>query len=118
MQALIVIPVTLTVLLMGVHLVQLIHGGHVAIAAATRGAQVASAVQDDASGIGSTVEAVRTVTNDLGSRLDGAPLVSLTSRTVTVTVGIVFDGAVPFLPEHVTRSVTVPRERFMGEEER
>lgn len=118
MQTLIVLPVTLTVLLVGIHFVQLIHGGHVAVAAASRGAHVASTVQNDGSGAGSVFEVVRSMARDLGSTLEGAPVVEMDADSVTVTVGVVFDGAVPFLPAHIRRSVTVPRERFMTEDER
>lgn len=113
-----VVPVTFSLLLLGVHFVQLSHAGHIAVAAANRGAQVASAGDGGAIDIGSTVAAVRSVVNDLGGELVVLPGIEVAPRTVTVAVEVVFDGAVPFLPDRVRRSVTVPREQFLKENER
>lgn len=117
-QALMIVPVTFSLLLLGVHFVQLAHGGHVAIAAANRGAQVASAGDGNETSIGATVGAVEEVVRDLGGRLGTLPIIDISQATVTVAVEVVFDGAVPFLPDRVRRSVTVPRERFLRDDER
>lgn len=88
------------------------------MAAANRGAQVASASAEDVAGISATAAAVRTVSQALGAKFVAPPAVDVSRSTVTVTVEVAFDGAVPFLPERVRRSVTVPREQFMKETER
>lgn len=117
-QSLIIVPVVLSVLLLGVHCVQLIHSGHIAVAAASRGAQVAASVSPDESGFRSVVQAVLTTTSDLGARLDGSPSILMDSSSVLVTVRVAFSGAVPFLPSHVTRQVLVPKEQFLREVDR
>lgn len=117
-QAVLVVPVILTILFMGAHVTAYVRGSQVANAAALRGAQTAAAVEADAAGMWSTLREIDLVVSDLGFRTASTPTVEVRARDARVSVSLVIDRVVPFLPGVVTRSAFVPREIFLREQDR
>lgn len=117
-QAVLVVPVVLTILFVGAHVTAYVRGSQVANAAAIRGAQVAASVEPDAAGTWSTLREIDTVVTDLGFRTAAAPGIEVGPKVARVTVSLVIHRVVPFLPDVVTRSALVPREVFLREQDR
>lgn len=117
-QMVLIFPLLLTILFVGAHLTAYARGAQVANAAATRGVQVAAAVQPDAEGTWSALREIDTVVSDLGYRSAAAPSVEVGPRTARVTVSLVVQRVVPFLPGIVTRTAQAPREVFLRSQDR
>lgn len=117
-QAVLVLPVILTILFMGAHLTAYARGSQVANAAALRGAQVAASVEPDSTGTWATLREIDTVVADLGFRAAAAPEIEVGPQDARVTVSLVINRVVPFLPSVVTRSAQVPREIFLRAQDR
>jgi hypothetical protein len=116
-EAVLIVPIVLTLLFAGVHVTSLARAAQVANIAATRGAQVAAASPDGASPL-PVLREVDVVVGDLGGRAPRPARVSVGPRTVRVTVELEIRPVVPFLPVRVVRAATAPRERFLLEQER
>ena len=116
-EAVLVVPIVLTLLFVGAHVTSLARAAQVANIAASRGAQVAAASPEGASPL-PVLEEVDVVVGDLGGRAPGPARVSVGPRTVRVTVELEIRPVVPFLPVRVVRTATAPRERFLLEQER
>ncbi len=116
-EAVLIVPIVLSLLFAGVHVTSLARAAQVANIAATRGAQVAAASPDGASPL-PVLEEVDVVVGDLGARAPRPARVSVGPRTVRVTVELEIRPVVPFLPVRVVRTATAPRERFLLEQER
>lgn len=117
-QAVLVVPVILTILFVGAHVTAYVRGSQVANAAAVRGAQVAASVEPDATGTWSALREIDAVVADLGFRTAAAPAIEVGPRNARATVSLVIHQIVPFLPNVVTRSAWVPREVFLREQDR
>jgi len=112
------VPIILSIFFLCVHVAALSHGGHVASLAAVRGAQLsASSHGTSLSNAVFRSEVLRTI-SEMGSTLESEPQVSLYQGAVQVTVRVLVPRVVPFLPASVTRSATVPLERFIEEQDR
>lgn len=114
----IIVPVVLTILFLAVHLAILGHASHVAQVAAERGAQTAAASNGSVSGVRSAINQASAVVHDMGAHLGSAPSVQSNGRTIGVTVQLVTQKLVPFLPSSVSRTVWVAREDFVKEQDR
>lgn len=101
-----------------VHVGSLWIAAQTAQVAAGRGARAASMASVGRSYFEEAARAVETTVHELGAHLAAPPRISTTGMSVTVEVVLGFGQAVPFLPDRVTRSVTVPLERYVTEEER
>ena len=117
-QAVLLVPVVLGIFFLGVHATALIHGAHVANAAAIRGAQIAAFSNSEANDVVRALNEMEQVVADLGSRMHTAPSLQIDSKSVHVTVSVEVQSVVPFLPTAVTRSATVSREQFLTEQNR
>ena len=117
-QTVIIVPVVLTVLFLAVHLAIIGHASHVAQVAAERGAQIAAASNGSVSGLHFAMKQASDVVHDMGAHLGAAPTVQLSGKTVGVTVRLVTQKLVPFLPSTVSRTVWVAREEFVKEQDR
>lgn len=117
-QMVLMFPVLLTILFMGAHVTVWARGSQVAHAAATRGAQVAAARDGSSDGTWASLREIDAVVADLGFRSAAAPKIEVGPRTARVTVSLIVQRVVPFLPGAVTRSVVVPREIFLRQQDR
>lgn len=117
-QTVIVVPVVLTVLFLAVHLVILGHASHVAQVAAQRGAQVAAVSNGSINGFQQATQLSRNVVSELGGTLGSSPVIHRSEKTVGVTVHLVTQELVPFLPNSVYRTVWVAKEEFIREQDR
>lgn len=115
-QTVILLPALLLMLWVGVHVALLLHSGNVATAVADVVARRAAAF-GGADG-GSLDRLADTTASELSAELTTEPVVRWNTETVAVTVTIRGPSLVPFLPDRVSRSATVPIEKFMTEEER
>lgn len=117
-QVVLLVPIILSIFFACVHAAALAHGAQVAALAAMRGAQISASIDGTT---GSRVlmrsEVHRTV-NEMGNTLESEPQFSVYQDTVLVAVRVSIPGVVPFLPTSVSRSATVPLERFIEEQER
>lgn len=116
-EAVLVVPIVLSILFTGAHVVSLARAAQVANIAAARGAQVAAASPVGASVL-PVLREVDLVIGDLGGRAPRPARVAAGPRTVQVSVELEIQPVVPFLPVRVVRSATAPRERFLMEQER
>lgn len=117
-QAVLLVPVVLGIFFLGVHATALIHGSHVANAAAIRGAQIAAFSNSEGNDVIRALNEMEQVVSDLGSRMNSAPSLEIGEKSVNVTVSVAVQSIVPFLPTSVTRSATVGREQFLMEQNR
>jgi hypothetical protein len=117
-QAVLLVPVVLGIFFLGVHVTALIHGAHVANAAAIRGAQIAAFSNSEGNDVVRAMNEMEQVVSDLGSRMHTAPSLQIDSKSVHATVSVEVQSVVPFLPTAVTRSATVSREQFLTEQNR
>ena len=117
-QVVLLVPIILSIFFACVHAAALAHGAQVAALAAMRGAQI-SASSDGTAGSHALMrtEVQRTV-SEMGNTLESEPQFSVYQDTVHVAVRVSVPGVVPFLPTSVSRSVTVPLERFIEEQDR
>lgn len=105
-------------LFLAVHLAVIGHASHVAQVAAERGAHVAASANGSVNGLQNASIQASTVARDLGAQLGSAPSVQWNGRTVGVTVHIVTQKVVPFLPNEIHRTVWVAEESFVREQDR
>ncbi len=116
-QMVLALPVVLMCLLCGVHFAVLSHLGHVASVAADAGARVGARAKNprDFAVVANEIERV---VQDLSATLNGAPIMSRDKKSVAVTVTLNVPSVVPFLPQKVARTATVPLEDFRTEQDR
>lgn len=86
--------------------------------AARRGARAASMAIEQGNPFLVAAQSAETTARELGSRLAAPPLVSVGASAVAVSVTVRVGSSGPFVPDHVTRSVTLPLEQFIGEDGR
>jgi hypothetical protein len=117
-QTVLLVPVILSILFVSVHAAVLGHAGQVASVAANRGAQLAASSNNSSESTFVIRQEVRRTVMDLGSQLRSEPQLSAYMGHVRVTVRIAVPRIVPFLPDVVARSASVPIERFIEEQDR
>ena len=117
-QTVIIVPVILMVLFVGVHLAILGHATHVAQLAAQRGAHIAASANGSVGEIQRAVQQASEVAHELGAHLASPPTLQWNGRTVGLTVHLVTQRLVPFLPTEVSRTVWMAQEAFLKEQER
>ena len=117
-QAVLLVPAILGIFFVGVHVTALVHGAHVANAAAIRGARIAAFSNSEGNDVVRSLNEMEQVVSDLGSHMYSAPSLSIGSKSVQVTVKVAIQSIVPFLPTFVARSATVSREQFLMEQDR
>jgi hypothetical protein len=117
-QTVLLVPVILSILFVSVHAAVLGHAGQVASVAANRGAQLAASSNNSSESTFVIRQEVRRTVMDLGSQLRSEPQLSAHMGHVRVTVRIAVPRIVPFLPDVVARSASVPIERFIEEQDR
>lgn len=114
-EAIILVPVLFVIALIAVQAGVVLHGvsvaNHVASEGATAVARFGASVPQ-----GST--AIQVAAGAVGARLERPAEIDLSSKEVSVRVWVEIPRAIPFFPDHVTRRVTVPRERFVSYDER
>ncbi len=115
MEHVLVVPVVLTLTLIGVQAALALHAANVASSAAAQGAAAGAAhgasLADAAEVAGATVA-------ELGGRLDEAPVAAITGGEVVVAVEVRVPSVVPLFPSTVRRQAHEPVERFVPEPER
>ena len=117
-QTVIIVPVLLTVLFVVIHLAILGHASHIAQLAAQRGVQVAASANGSVDESQRAIQQASTVARDLGAALGSPPTLHRNGRTVGLTVHIVTQKLVPFLPHNVSRTVWMAEESFLKEQDR
>ena len=117
-QAVLLVPVVLGIFFLGVHVTAIVHGAHVANAAAVRGAQIAAFSYSEGNDVVRALNEMEQVVTDLGSHMYSAPSLEIGSKSVHVSVSVAVQSIVLFLPTSVTRSATVSREQFLMEQDR
>ena len=113
-QAVLLVPAVLGIFFIGVHVTALVHGAHVANAAAIRGAQIAAFSNSEGNDVVRAMNEMEQVVSDLGSQMYSSPSLSIGSKSVQVTVKVAIQSIVPFLPTSVTRSATERHDAFKG----
>lgn len=106
MQLVVLTPVLVLLIVFGIQLAVYFHAANVASAAAGEGASA-----------GAAEAAARTV-SDLGSSLAASPSVTDDGAFVVVSVEVSVPSLLPGFDLSVTRTVRVPRERFVTEADR
>ena len=114
-QAVLVVPVVLTFLWLALQATVFMHDAHMASAAASEGASVAS--RFGSSEMAGRNAAVRLLA-ELGATAASAPTVVRQGSDVIATVSIRVPRIAPFFPSVVTRSAREVREKYVTEEER
>ncbi len=117
-QTVIIVPVLLTVLFVVIHLAILGPASHVAQLAAQRGVQVAATANGSVDGTQRAIQQASAVARELGATLGAPPTLHWSDRTVGLTVHLMTQKLVPFLPNDVSRTVWVAQETFLKEQER
>ena len=117
-QFVVLAPVLFALVLAVVQVSSLWTAAQTASIAARRGARAASMAGDHRRYFVSAATAVEATVGELRGRLAAPPEVRLDGTNVTVEVSLGISSIVPFVPSSVTRSVTVPLERFVQESER
>ena len=114
-QAVLVVPVVLTFLWLALQATVFMHDAHMASAAASEGAAVAS--RFGSSEMAGRNAAVRLLA-ELGATAASAPTVVRQGSDVIATVSIRVPRIAPFFPSVVTRTAREVREKYVTEEER
>ena len=117
-QVVLLVPIILSIFFACVHTAGLAHGAQVAALAAMRGAQISASSDGSARAHALMRLEVQRTVSEMGNTLESEPQLSVYQDTVHVAVRVSIPGVVPFLPTSVGRSVTVPLERFIEEQDR
>lgn len=118
LQAVILVPVVFLVVFMCFHVAALVHQGHVAMAIAVRGAEISSSSGDDPEVRLRAVNEMKVMSSELRSRIAGTPRITYETNSVVVTVNLIVNGAVPFLPQTASATARQTLERFVPEQDR
>lgn len=118
LQAVILVPVVFLVVFMCFHVAALIHQGHVAMAIAVRGAEISSSFSNDPGVRLHAVNEMKVMSSELRSRIAGTPRITYETNSVVVTVNLIVNGAVPFLPQIASATARQTLERFVPEQDR
>lgn len=116
-QAVLLVPIVMTIFFLAVHVAVLARAGHIAQAVSLRGAQMVS-YNFGPNGTAQALNEMEKMAMDLGSRLTSVPSIDVTDRNATVTVTLHVKSAVPFLHNSISRTASVPLEIFLLEDDR
>lgn len=114
-QTVLVVPVVLTFMWLALQATVFMHDAHMASAAASEGASVAS--RFGSSEVAGRNAAVRLIA-ELGATAASSPTVVRQGNSVVATVSIRVPRIAPFFPSVVTRTAREVKEKYMTEEER
>ena len=117
-QAVLLVPIILMMFFIGVHMATFAHASHIANLSASQGAQAAAASTGESVDTARVLNGIETTVSDLGALMSYAPRIYVGSTEVIVTVTLDFSPVVPFLPHFVSRTVILPREQFIREQDR
>ena len=117
-QVAVIAPLLFSLVFAVVHAGSLWIAAQTAQVAARRGARAASTAPDGTAYYEDAAHAVEMTVRELGGQLAAPPRIAMGAASVTVDVSLGFARVVPFLPDRVARSVTVPLERYVPESER
>ena len=117
-QVAVLAPVLFTLVFAVVHVSVLWTASQTASIAARRGARAASAQSTGSQYFLAAATSIESTVQELGARLAASPRVSRGATSVSVEVSVGFRSIVPFMPDTVTRSVTVPLEMYLRESDR
>lgn len=117
-QVVLLVPVVLGLFFLAAHAAVLAHGAHVANVVATRGAQASAGVKEPGLEMVTALNEMEHVVSDLGAHMSDAPSIYIGPSTVIVTVTLKVQRVVPFLPNTVTRTARMSREKFIMEQDR
>ena len=114
-ETVLLVPAVILLVLLVVQAAVVMHGANVAHHVARRGAMTAARH-------GSSPERALTVisatADSVGARLAAPPQIVSTSDRITVRIRVALPQAVPIFAEHVSREVSVPRERYIDYDDR
>ncbi len=114
-ETVLLVPAVIFLALLVVQAAVLMHGANVAHHVAAQGAVTAARH-------GSSPERALTVisatADSVGARLAAPPQIVSTSDRITVRIRVALPQAVPMFAEHVSREVSVPRERYIDYDDR
>ena len=114
-QTVLVVPIVLTFMWLALQATVFMHDAHMASAAASEGAAVAS--RFGSSEMAGRNAAVRLIA-ELGATAASSPTVVRQGRDVVATVSIRVPRIAPFFPSVVTRTAREVKEKYTTEEER
>jgi hypothetical protein len=117
-QVVLLVPIILSIFFACIHAAALAHGGQVAALAAMRGAQISASSDGTTWSQALMRSEVHRTVSEMGNTLESEPQFSVYQDNVHVAVRVSIPGVVPFLPTAVSRSATVPLERFIEEQDR
>ena len=117
-QVVILVPIILSIFFACVHAAALAHGGQVASLSALRGAQILASSDGTTGSLALMRFEVQRTVSEMGNALETEPQLSVYRDSVRVAVRVRVPGVVPFFPTSVSRSVSVPFERFIEEQDR
>jgi hypothetical protein len=83
-----------------------------------RGAQISAASEGSSLSYSIMRQEVQRTVMEMGNTLESEPQVSVFQGSVQVVVRVSTPGVVPFLPTSISRTVAVPLERFIEEQDR
>jgi hypothetical protein len=112
------VPIILSMFFLCVHAAALAHAGQVAALAAMRGAQISAASEGSSLSYSIMRQEVQRTVMEMGNTLESEPQVSVFQGSVQVVVRVSTPRVVPFLPTSISRTVAVPLERFIEEQDR
>ena len=112
------LPVVMTVFLVGVQVASMAHAGHVASVVAHRGARVAAESAGRPAGVIAALNEMERVARDLRGRPPSALGVRFDRSTVVTEVRLEVAAAVPFLGRSVLRTARLAREEFLWLQDR
>lgn len=112
------LPVVMTVFLIGVQAASMSHAGHVASLVAHRGARAAAEAGGRPVGIVAALNEMERVTHDLRGRPPTNVTVRFDRSTVVTEVRIDVAAVLPFLGTTVLRSARLSREEFLWMQDR
>lgn len=118
MQTVLLLPVVMTVFLVGVHTASMAHAGHVASLVAHRGARVAAETGGRPTGIVAAMNEMERVAHDLRGRAPASLGVRFDRSTVVTEVRLDVSAVLPFLGRSVVRTARLSREEFVWMQDR
>lgn len=114
-ETVVVFPVLLLMVLVGFHMAALLHAGHVAQLASSRGAHLAAVGVSTHGNTTMVSDETARVGHELGASLAQQPRVEHHGDHVVVSVRVLSPRIVPFLPAMVERTSRRPVEGFLGD---
>ena len=118
MQTVLLLPVVMTVFLVGVQAASMAHAGHVASLIAQRGARVVAEAGGRPIGIADALNEMERASRDLRGRSPAALGVRFDASTVVTEVRLEVSAVLPFLGTSVFRTARLSREEFVWMQDR